>query len=127
MKHYLLAIATIFTVTFASVAQGSAISSACASLVGDVKYKSSTWGCSTVSGGQWLVGYVGDNAHDGHCVYLRVRVTGQSWPGNVVPNSKTCNEQTPLWINKDYGKTSYTISGTRLYREDGRYLTIWGS
>jgi hypothetical protein len=73
----------------------------------------------------WVAnGQTDDIKTDGYCVYLRVRFTGHSWPGTSYRNeSKSCGSQTVFHLH--FGLLRPV--GVRLYRDDGRYLTIWGN
>ncbi len=73
-----------------------------------------------------IEGQTQDTKTDGYCVYIRARLTGQSWPaiGNRV-GTVSCGSITSF----GWGVTfrSGDLAGIRLYRDDGRYLTLWGS
>jgi hypothetical protein len=57
------------------------------------------------------------------CVYQRLRKNGESWPGTTISGSLTCSSQRKYYsINVSKPWTA----GVRMYREDGRYQTLWG-
>lgn len=72
-----------------------------------------------------LRGQTDDTAQDGTCVYLRVRRAGRAWPDEprLVPwGTRSCGT-----VATFEHEEPVDIAGVRLYREDGRYLTLWGS
>lgn len=94
-------------------------------------WKSASWGRARIEldgfGDQGVSyttiwGDTDDILEDGYCVYLRYRKPGGSWPGTTVPNSKSCGP-----IKHVLYDVRGSVAGVRLYREDGRYLTMLGS
>lgn len=89
-----------------------------------------SWGCSTFA--QWvrgdtynLEGTTDDTLEDGYCVYIRYRKAGESWPAhNGGRSTKSCGPKVSYLV--DTG-SKHPAAGVRLYREDGRYLTLYGN
>jgi len=111
MRSFAAVLALVGTSTFSTTAPA-----ACAS-----------WGCGVAD---WLeqtaiarrmYGISEDTHTDGYCVYQRIRTFGDNWPGATIAGSKSCGPQAAYmrWYNLPMG--------VRLYREDGRYLTLWGN
>jgi hypothetical protein len=90
-----------------------------------------TWGCATVTQYGismthiYIKGTSDDIKEDGYCVYIRYRRSGESWPAhNGGRSTKSCGAK----VSFDIDSGSYFgAAGIRLYREDGRYLTLYGS
>jgi len=66
-------------------------------------------------------GQTDDLATDGYCVYARFREAGKSWPGEAISGSKSCGAAVTFVAAGTH------VLGVRLYREDGRYLTLYGN
>lgn len=114
--------AAAFAIALATLTAGTALAA---------PWRSATWGrgwaTMTFTGApvpynNWRIdGQTDDILEDGHCVYARLRRAGQSWPGTEIAGSKSCG---PV---KSFRITTTSPAGVRLYREDGRYLTLTGS
>ena len=90
-----------------------------------------SWGCATLSewagyDTNWFIeGTTDDKREDGYCVYIRYRRAGESWPAhNAGRSTKSCGPKVSYRV--DTG-SKHSTAGVRLYREDGRYLTLSGS
>ncbi|RZA08542.1 MAG: hypothetical protein EOO68_01905 [Moraxellaceae bacterium] len=90
-----------------------------------------TWGCASVTQlgitmtNLYIKGTSDDTKEDGYCVYIRYRRSGESWPAhNGGRETKSCGPKVSFVV--DSGST-LGAAGIRLYREDGRYLTLYGS
>lgn len=112
----------ILTLSFMAVAQSASAAQRCA-----------TWGCGNILkvyidpyiGAPYKIqGWTDDVLTDSYCVFARYRKSGQSWPGTIVPGSRSCGPR----ANFDYNTGSTTrVIGVRLYRDNGSYLTLYGS
>jgi hypothetical protein len=96
-----------------------------------------TWGCGTVQmniGGEfpnyveYTQGGSQDIKHDYNCVYISyIYYHGRGWPGYPDWSTRSCTtawKSNPAWIVGWFPDD--VTKGVRLYRDDGRYLTIWG-
>ena len=120
----LLNLSKVFLLAFAfmAIAQSASAAPRCAS-----------WGCGEITkvyidpyiGAPYKVkGWTDDVLTDGYCVYAHYRKSGQSWPGTRILSSKSCGPR----VYFDYNTGSTTpVSGVRLYRQNGNYLTLYGS
>ena len=105
-----------------------------------VTWKESSWGRGWVTLGpvtaegddnnsltRQIRGQIDDIREDGYCVYLRYRITGQSWPAYSAREwIKSCGPITSF----DWSPTfpnGKNVGGIRLYRDNGNYMTLWGS
>jgi hypothetical protein len=103
-------------------------------------WKTASWGKAWVTVGQvegegdddhnltrMFNGQIDDTLTDGYCVYVRYRITGQRWPAESLRDFyKSCGPVTSFgWAPTFPGGKN--LGGIRLYRDDGRYLTLWGS
>ncbi|QQS21877.1 hypothetical protein IPM09_05210 [Candidatus Saccharibacteria bacterium] len=96
----------------------------------------SSWGAAWIGfddtwpSGWFAFGEVDDIKTDGYCVEIRLRVSGQSWPGTLADSDYTSSGKAvscgPIvkWTNVD---PNVPIAGARMYRGNGNYLTIFGS
>lgn len=112
----------LLTLPFMVIAQSASAAPRCAS-----------WGCGEITqvyidpyiGAPYKIkGWTDDTLTDGYCVFARYRKNGQSWPGTIIPGSKSCGAKASF----DYNTGSTTrVAGVRLYRENGNYTTLYGS
>lgn len=103
-------------------------------------WRSATWGRAWVTVSEKMAegdddhnmvriirGQTQDTKTDGYCVYIRARLTGQSWPAIENRNATvSCGSITSFEWGPTFPATR-DLAGVRLYRDDGRYLTLWGS
>jgi hypothetical protein len=102
-------------------------------------WKTASWGRAWVSVGpveaegddnnnlnRNIRGQLDDTLTDGYCVYIRWRITGQSWPANSAREwVKSCGPTESFDWSPAF-PSGKNVVGIRLYRDDGRYLTLWG-
>jgi hypothetical protein len=95
--------------------------------------KCATWGCGTASFYRDPVrighfkGYTQDIKTDGYCVYIRARFTWEKWPAESWANITTsCGARKNYDTSVTSPNGANPLGGIRLYRGDGRYLTLWG-
>jgi hypothetical protein len=120
--------AKMFAISF--VALFSSLFAASAS-ADPTPWKYATWGRAYAfvfplfRNSNWVAnGPTDDIKEDGYCVYIRVRFTGHDWPGTSYRDeSKSCGSV--QWFHLHFGL--YRPVGLRLYRDDGRYMTVWGN
>jgi hypothetical protein len=122
-------IACFKKVSSLAVASALALGAAAYAPSAPAGYGCATWGCGSASvnakaSPDFAIIYGGSNdikQTDHMCVYQRLRTIGQSWRGSPIPKTRAC---TATW--RSYSSTASLPGGVRLYRDDGRYLTLWG-
>ena len=116
-----LSLAAAGALAFAGLGVGTANSAQAATWVCGPEVHSS-WGggqlCTNVGVG-WRV-RTRDEASDGYCVQAKYYSEDSSSWRNTSPSSQECNG---VWKTTVIGTQPYS-SGVRLYRGDGRYLTL---
>jgi hypothetical protein len=121
--------------TASSLAIASAVAIGAAAYAPFASAACATWGCGNASVTHYRSGPDGipnDYVHgsskdiktDGYCVFQRLRRSGQSWLiASNISGSRAC---TSSYKNYAINVFKPFTSGVRLYRGDGRYLTLWG-
>jgi hypothetical protein len=119
-------------VAFALAACALAVAATSPAYADSIPWKYASWGrawfvVQTITQAGTLHAIFGDAQDirtDGYCVYVRVRRAGESWPAlSLRSSSRSCGSITTY----DQFMVSARIVGARLYRDDGRYLTLYGS